>query len=429
MALGPFHKVVRQAAGKRLELANVNCDTCVADSLKARIMRSDEGTLFPVFSNPTTCNDNLKGLAVYSEADSALKVCNGDSFVVYGVKCLWATGSDSVKSGETFYAGKKCLATLGTMPNRGSVTLTPSTTDQTIAKGYHDGTGKCSGDADIGAGAIQAGVNLWGTVGTFPSDGTATTAASCRAGKTWYAADQNKITGTADSAGTVVAADVKKGKTARNSATFSTAITGTADSVGTAVAADCRKGKTFRNSSSFSTLVTGTADSTGDATAGDVANGKTFRHTSSLLSTVTGTVTDQGTKNYTPTVAGVTIAAGKHSGSGVCYGDAKAVAANIQSGYTLNSMGGSYSGTTDLNYCSSATYTSYGNCTGQGVSGSWNKTSDPSNCRWQCGMTLLATCWHMYDVNRDGVLYCICTNGSPVQNGPDDQDQSGNCTD
>ena len=57
-------------------------------------------------------------------------------------------------------------ATQGTMPNLGPKDYTPGATDQTIDKGYHDGTGKVFGDADLVAGNISTGVNIFGVVGT-----------------------------------------------------------------------------------------------------------------------------------------------------------------------------------------------------------------------------------------------------------------------
>ena len=54
----------------------------------------------------------------------------------------------------------------GTMPNNAAVTLTPSTSDQTIAAGYHNGAGKCAGDADLVAGNLKSGVNLFGVNGS-----------------------------------------------------------------------------------------------------------------------------------------------------------------------------------------------------------------------------------------------------------------------
>ena len=60
----------------------------------------------------------------------------------------------------------------GTMPNNGAVTVVPTTTDQSIAAGYHNGSGVVQGDADLVAGNIKQGVNLFGVVGTLTGGGT-----------------------------------------------------------------------------------------------------------------------------------------------------------------------------------------------------------------------------------------------------------------
>jgi len=55
----------------------------------------------------------------------------------------------------------------GSMPDNGAVTLTPTTTQQTVAMGYHNGGGTVEGDADLTAGNIKGGVSLFGVDGTL----------------------------------------------------------------------------------------------------------------------------------------------------------------------------------------------------------------------------------------------------------------------
>jgi hypothetical protein len=62
----------------------------------------------------------------------------------------------------------------GSLPvDNGAVTLTPSTTDQAIPAGLHDGSGKCEGDADLVAANIASGIDLFGIVGTHTGGGGA----------------------------------------------------------------------------------------------------------------------------------------------------------------------------------------------------------------------------------------------------------------
>ena len=53
----------------------------------------------------------------------------------------------------------------GTMPNNEAITITPTTTNQTITAGYHNGSGAVLGDADLIAENIRSGVNIFGVAG------------------------------------------------------------------------------------------------------------------------------------------------------------------------------------------------------------------------------------------------------------------------
>lgn len=70
-----------------------------------------------------------------------------------------------VLSGQTFSSGAgNGLA--GTMPNNGAQLITPSTANQSIAAGYHNGSGYCAGDPHLVAGNIRKSVTLFGVAGT-----------------------------------------------------------------------------------------------------------------------------------------------------------------------------------------------------------------------------------------------------------------------
>ncbi len=74
------------------------------------------------------------------------------------------------------------------------------------------------------------------------------------------------------------------------------------------------------------------SDAAGDATAADILAGKTA---SVDAGDITGTMIDRGTVNVTPGTTNQTILGGKHSGSGVVYGDADLVSANIKEDVTI----------------------------------------------------------------------------------------------
>ena len=53
------------------------------------------------------------------------------------------------------------------MADNGAVNITPGTAAQAIAAGYHDGSGTVAGDADLVAGNIKSGVEVFGVPGTL----------------------------------------------------------------------------------------------------------------------------------------------------------------------------------------------------------------------------------------------------------------------
>jgi hypothetical protein len=61
--------------------------------------------------------------------------------------------------------GTTIAGTAGTMPNRGAVSITPSTSAQTIQSGFHNGSGVVSGDVNLISANILAGVSIFGVAG------------------------------------------------------------------------------------------------------------------------------------------------------------------------------------------------------------------------------------------------------------------------
>jgi len=72
----------------------------------------------------------------------------------------------------------------GTMPDNSAVVITPATTNQTIATGYHDGSGYVEGDADLVASKIVSDTVIFGVVGTYPWGAVPKTGAGDIAGYT-----------------------------------------------------------------------------------------------------------------------------------------------------------------------------------------------------------------------------------------------------
>ncbi|NJO16878.1 MAG: hypothetical protein HC877_14390 [Thioploca sp.] len=55
----------------------------------------------------------------------------------------------------------------GTMVNQGAQTYMPSTEDQVIAAGYHNGQGIVRGDEDLTANNLLKGIELFGVTGNY----------------------------------------------------------------------------------------------------------------------------------------------------------------------------------------------------------------------------------------------------------------------
>ena len=94
--------------------------------------------------------------------------------------------ASQVVAGTTYWglqSGTWGLQT-GAMPNNGAAIITPTTTSQTIAAGYHGGSGYVDGDADLLAGNIRSGVTLFGVDGTLTGGGTVTTTYIPKTGQT-----------------------------------------------------------------------------------------------------------------------------------------------------------------------------------------------------------------------------------------------------
>ena len=72
-----------------------------------------------------------------------------------------------------FYFDNGTAWNVAAVTNIGQQTITPTTTNQTITEGYHNGTGYAEGDADLVAGNIKDGVTIFGVAGSYaPSQGS-----------------------------------------------------------------------------------------------------------------------------------------------------------------------------------------------------------------------------------------------------------------
>lgn len=122
-----------------------------------------------------------------------VKKANGNNAKLYAsIYTLFWDGTNFIQLGEGGEYGTatadKVLSpyTIGTdnglvngsMTNNGAVTITPNTADQTIAQGYHNGSGKVKGDTNLAASNIKKNTSIFGVTGTLISKYTIKTGLS-----------------------------------------------------------------------------------------------------------------------------------------------------------------------------------------------------------------------------------------------------------
>lgn len=113
-----------------------------------------------------------------------------------GKKLEGTAAVGDVRSGKSFMNadGGPNNGTLVTRDAGGAISVTPTTTATTLQPGIYDNSIAVAGDADLVAGNIKTGVNLFNVAGTFTADADAV-AANILASKTAYV-NGVKITGT-----------------------------------------------------------------------------------------------------------------------------------------------------------------------------------------------------------------------------------------
>jgi|GEM_PF-603571 len=258
--------------------------------------------------DPDLVSANIKsGISIFGVTGSVLE-STGDA------------AAGDVLTGRTFSnTGSSGIA--GTMANQGGVNYTPGISSQTIAAGYHDGSGVVYGDLNLASGNIKSGVTIFGVTGdtnvvdTTTGDASSTDILSGK--KAWVAG--------AEVTGSLATQTLLDTSTAVNGGYYNSTTLDVVDS--DLVSANIKSGVSLFG-------VTGSVlESIGDAAAGDVLTGRTFSNAG--LSGIAGTMPNQGGVNYTPGISNQQVAAGYHDGSGVVYGDANLASGNIKSGVTI----------------------------------------------------------------------------------------------
>ncbi|HYD46761.1 MAG TPA: DUF1566 domain-containing protein [Terriglobales bacterium] len=137
------------------------CNSAIAEALAGN----------PLIDDPLTCDSNVSAChSNYATCSTSLATCSANYATCstgLGTCHAGDASAANVRAGKTFSSGAG-LGITGTMPDQGAVHVTPTTSAQSIAEGYHDGTGSVAGDADLNAGNIKSGVEIFGITGTSP---------------------------------------------------------------------------------------------------------------------------------------------------------------------------------------------------------------------------------------------------------------------
>jgi len=138
------------AIAVKINVDNTGASTLNINGLGAKAIKKPNGN--------NVSAGNLKAGSIYT-----LRY-NGTNFILQGSDAAGNATPGDVLSGKTFSNDQG--EQVGAMPNRGAVIITPGTTNQTIAAGYHNGGGYVKGDANLIASNIKSGVSIFGVVGT-----------------------------------------------------------------------------------------------------------------------------------------------------------------------------------------------------------------------------------------------------------------------
>jgi hypothetical protein len=133
----------------KINLANTGASTVDVNGLGAKAIKNGKGN--------DVATGNLKAGVIYTLA------YDGTSFILQGEGGSGTATAPDVLAGKT--ATTDVGDIIGTMVDRGAMTITPGTTDQVIPAGKHNGSGKVVGDADLIASNIKSGATVFGIVG------------------------------------------------------------------------------------------------------------------------------------------------------------------------------------------------------------------------------------------------------------------------
>lgn len=136
----------------KINIANTGASTINVNELGAKSIKKSNGS--------DVLAGNLKVGGVYTLRYDGL------NFILQGEGGEYGTAiASDVLTGKTIGTENGVVA--GSMTNRGSVIITPNTSNQTISQGYHSGSGYVRGDGNLASSNIRSGVSIFGVSGTL----------------------------------------------------------------------------------------------------------------------------------------------------------------------------------------------------------------------------------------------------------------------
>lgn len=141
-------------------------DSILASDFATRIANIQTGVTLPVLTNPASASDILSGKqAIDKDGQTITGTSNA---VVLPDLSTPASASDILSGKQAINASGQTIT--GTISSLSSQTITPGTSNKTIAAGnYLSGAQTIKGDANLASSNIKSGVSIFGVAGSLVS--------------------------------------------------------------------------------------------------------------------------------------------------------------------------------------------------------------------------------------------------------------------